>query len=136
MTTYEEGIGRIMYVTGALDRERPRDTNSPVVRLLLPSVFGAEVQTASAPRSYDQHVSHRGLTPRRLQSARESVGGFQKFGRTAHTTNGGTYSREKAVDIREGRKPSLVISTLGSLAVLMSLKLFFGGRPTDRADVD
>ena len=36
MTTCEEGIGRIMYVTGALDHERPRDSNSPVIRLLPP----------------------------------------------------------------------------------------------------
>ena len=57
MTTYEEGIGRMMYVTGALDRERPRDTNSPVVRLLLPSVFGAEVQTQQVRRGVTTSTS-------------------------------------------------------------------------------
>ena len=34
-----------------------------------------------------------------------------------------------SVDFREGDKPSLVISTLEALAVLVSLKIFFGDHP-------
>ena len=38
------------------------------------------------------------------------------------------------MDLRKGDKPSLIISTLEALAVLISLKLFFGDEPKQVKD--
>ena len=122
ITTCEEKIGRCMYVAGALLHDRPflaplykihgyattgLNTTDPVK--CLQACTSAD--TASAPRSYAQLVSHPRSTPRLSQSAREPKGGCRNFGRTAQCPLWSLLRRAGRGCSRMGGKPSLVIST-------------------------
>ena len=154
MGRFEEGLGRIMFVVGTLELERPflgplyrfmslHPRSSvrrvpPYVRFFL--CYLAE--RVSGSRHYNCAVSLKSTTvaPRvdaQASSERTGIGGwFPQRGQDGKIGVRG--SRWFSLELKEedrpwvysrGRKPALVISTLEALAVLVALKLLYGETP-------
>ena len=157
MGRFEEGRGRIMFVVGALELERPflgplyrfmslHPRSSvrkvpPYVRFFLRHL----ADRVSGSRHYNCAVSMESTTvaPRvdaQASSERTGIGGwFPHRGQDGKIDIRG--SRWFSLELSEeewpwifarGRKPALIISTLESLAVLVALKLRYGETPRER----
>ena len=157
MGRFEEGLGRIMFVVGALVLERPflgplyrfmslHPRSSvrrvpPYVRFFLRYL----ADRVSGSRHYNCAVSMESTTvaPRvdaQASSERTGIGGwFPNRGQDGKIDVRG--SRWFSLELNEeewpwiyarGRKRALIISTLESLAVLVALKLLYGETPRER----
>ena len=154
MGTFEEGLGRIMFVAGALEHERPflaplykfltmHPRNSirrvpPYVSFIL-RYLGREV---SLRRHYEcgTKISPAECTPRvdaQASDTRTGIGGWfpalDEDGRTS-TWRSSWFSLEITKEdfpwvFEKGDRPSLVISTLEALALVIALKIRFGQDP-------
>ena len=136
MASFEEGQGRIMFVAGALEHERsflgslyrfisihPRDSVRripPYVKIILRS---AEVCPGLMLKHNAQGLAAGFLSPTVLDHL--ILGCRHGSLLRSPKTNFPGFSKK-------GDKPSLVISTLEALAILVSLKLRFG----DAADTE
>ena len=154
MDNFEEGLGRIMYVAGALEYERP--FLAPLYKFLnvhprgstrkLPSYVAFILRHLLIQVERERHFScatqmlPTDISPRVDAQASET-----------RTGNGGWllvlnargvpdpwlspwFSVEITPEVlpwvyEKGGKPSLIISTLEALAVLVSLKMFYGEQP-------
>ena len=157
MGRFEEGLGRIMFVVGALELERP--FLGPLYRFMslhprssvrkVPSYVRFFLRyladRVSGSRHYNCAVSMESTTvaPRvdaQASSERTGIGGwFPHRGQDGKIVVRG--SRWFSLELNEeewpwvfarGRKPALIISTLESLAVLVALKLLYGETPRER----
>ena len=151
MAAFEEGLGRIMFVAGALEHERPflgplyrfisihpRDSTRrihPYVKFILHYLAGEIVKQ----RHYrcSSKLSTADCVPRvdaQASSQRTGIGGWFPVANSSGTLDPSLsdwFSLEITKDdfpwvFEKGDKPSLVISTLEALAILVSLKLRFG----------
>ena len=153
MDNFEEGLGRIMYIAGALEYERP---------FLAPLYKFPNVHPRGSTRKLPSYVA---FILRHLSNQVERERHFSRVTRMLPTDtpqSGRTSERDKDVNRRmatvlntrgvpdpwlspwfsveitqevlpwvyeKGGKPSLIISTLEALAVLVSLKMFYGEQP-------
>ena len=154
MTKYEEGLGRIMYVAGALDYERP--FLGPLYRFLalhprnvirrVPSYVAFMLRYLALQMSENRHcdcAETRSATlwaarvDAQASSGRTGIGGWEP-----RTDERGVIDKSKSrwfsLEITKEKWPwvyykgdrlALVISTLEALAVLVSLKAFHGNVP-------
>ena len=155
MRTFEEGLGRIIFVAGTLEHERsflgsPYKflTMHPLssVRRVLPYVAFVLrfLSRCSVNRHYDCNafLEKSGVAPRvdaQASSTRTGIGGW-----FPHTDENGKVDLWKSpwssLEVtregfpwtnERGNKPSLLISTLEALAVLTAMKLYCGDAPGD-----
>ena len=154
MTRYEEGLGRIMYVAGALEYERP--FLGPLYRFLalhprnvtrrVPSYVSFMLRYLSMQLSESRHCACAETlrltkwAPRvdaQASDVRTGIGGLEPR-LNEHGVPDKSKSRWFALEntkekwpwiYEKGDKPSLVIATLEALAVLVSLKAFHGNQP-------
>ena len=154
MGSFEEGLGRIMFVAGALEHERPflaplykfltmhpRDSIRrvpPYVSFIL-KYLSREI---SLKRHYDcgTKISSVDCTPRvdaQASDSRTGIGGWfpalDEDGRLS-TWRSSWFSLEITREdfpwvFEKGNRPSLIISTLEALALLVALKIKFGQEP-------
>ena len=150
MTAFEEGLGRVMYVAGALEYERP--FLSPLYRFLilhprnsvqrLPSYVIFTLRYLSWQVQWSRHCDCAGhvipsdWAPRvdaQASHGRVGVGGWCPVLNSAGVPDT-TLSRWFSLEITrehfpwvfsKGDKPSRVIATLEALATLLALKLFY-----------
>ena len=156
MTKFEEGLGRIMYVAGALDYERP--FLGPLYRFLtlhprnvtrrVPSYVSFMLRYLSQQLSESRHcecaesIRPAKWAPRvdaQASDNRTGIGGWEPR-LNAQGVPDKSKSRWFTLEItkekwpwiyEKGDKPSLVIATLEALAVLVSLKAFYGNNPSE-----
>ena len=142
MDNFEEGLGRIMYVAGALEYERP--FLAPLYKFLNVHPRGSTRKLPSYVAFILRHLSIQVERERHFSFATQmlptdiSQGGSETrtgIGANARGVPDPWLSPWFSVDItpevlpwvyEKGGKPSLIISTLEALAVLVSLKMFYG----------
>ena len=143
MDNFEEGLGRIMYVAGALEYERP--FLAPLYKFLnvhsrgsirkLPSYVAFILRHLSNQVERERHFSC--ATPRvdpQASETRTGIGGWLPVLNTRGIPDPWLSPWEITPEVlpwvyEKGGKPSLIISTLEALAVLVSLKMFYGEQP-------
>ena len=148
MKSFEEGLGRIMFVAGALEHERPLGslckflTLHPrsAVRRVPPYVsfiLNFLSQSVSIGRHYDcnQFLDRSNVAPRvdaQASGTRTGIGGWFPYldeKGSIDQWRSPWFSMEVTPEVfpwiyERGDKPALLISTLEALAVLMSLKFY------------
>ena len=152
VSAFEEGIGRVMFVAGALEYERP--FLGPLYRFmslhprnsvrLVPAYVKFFLSHLAAQIAICRHYPcavemHSWDTAPRVDAqaseGRSGIGGWAPVRNEEGKLDPWlspwfSYELTRKDWIYErGDKPSLVISTLEALAVLISLKLFFGNEP-------
>ena len=154
MDNFEEGLGRIMYVAGALEYERP--FLAPLYKFLnvhprgstrkLPSHVAFILRHLSIQVERERHFScatrmlPTDTSPRvdaQASESRTGIGGWLPVLNTRGVPDpwlSPWFSVEITPEVlpwvyEKGGKPSLIISTLEALAVLVSLKMFYGEQP-------
>ena len=154
MGTFEEGLGPIMFVAGALEHERP--FLAPLYKFLTMHPRGSIrrvppyvsfilkylAREVSSRRHYDcgSKISPAGCTPRvdaQASDSRTGIGGWfpalDEDGRIS-TWRSSWFSLEITKQdfswvFEKGDRPSLIISTLEALALVVALKIKFGQDP-------
>ena len=153
MASFEEGLGRIMFVAGALGREQPFlgplykfiSFHPDAVRRITPYVkfilghLSAEIKK-QRHYSCSTRIATADCSPRvdaQASATRTGIGGwFSVSDREGKLSP--WLSDWFSIEIRKddfpwifdkGDRPSLVISTLQALAILVALKLKFGETP-------
>ena len=154
MDNFEEGLGRIMYVAGALEYERP--FLAPLYKFLNVHPRGSTRKLLSYVAFILRHLSNQvererhfsyatrmlstDTSPRvdaQASESRTGIGGWLPVLNTQGIPDpwlSPWFSVEIAPEVlpwvyEKGGKPSLIISTLEALAVLVSLKMFYGEQP-------
>ena len=154
ISAYEEGLGRVMYVAGALEHERP--FLAPLYKFMVMHRRGSVRKVPPYVSFFLRYLSRQvrqsrhdpcaeelrpaAQAPRvdaQASDERTGIGGWLPFVRDDGTLDK-WQSRWFSAEIRkedwpwifekDGR-PALVISTLEALAVLVGLKLFYGSEP-------
>ena len=154
MSTFEEGLGRIMFVAGALELERP--SLAPLCKFLtmhprdavrrVPPYVSFILKYLANEISKKRHyksgarISTADCTPRvdaQASETRTGIGGWfparDQEGNLSPWLSS-WFSLEITRDdfpwiFAKGNRPSLVISTLEAFAMLVALKLKFGQDP-------
>ena len=158
MASFEEGLGRVMYVAGALEYERP--FLAPLYRFLtihprgsirtVPPYVSYFLQYLAEQVKKSRHIecavelkpsSHAPRVDAQASAERTGIGGWLPVVRPDGSLDkwfSHEVKRESWPWIYEkDDTPSLVISTLEALAVLMSLKVFYGdSTPLHRTRVE
>ena len=157
VSNFEEGLGRIMYVLGALEFERP--FLGPLYRFLtlhprgsvrrVPSYVSFILRYLARQVERNRHypcavnqlpAEHLPRVDAQASRERTGIGGWlpvcDEFGRIS-TARSPWFSLEITRDMlpwvyAKGDKPALVIATLEALAVVVSLRAFYGRRVPDR----
>ena len=148
MDTFEEGPGRVMCVAGALEYERP--FFAPLHKFLNLHPRGSNVafilwhvsNQVERERHYScaTHMLSEDTSPRvdaQASEARTGIGRWLPVGNKQGVPDpwlSPWFSAEVTQEVLpwvyvKGGKPSLIISTLEALAVLVSLKMFYGEQP-------
>ena len=150
MSRYEEGLGRIMYVVGALECEKP--FLGPLYRFLAlhprGSIRRVPLYISFIPSYLSRQIArcrHFPCAVRRTSEHRENRDRWLAArcrGRRSTTRTSLWCSHEITQDelpwiYERSGKPSLMISSLEALAVIVALKIFFSsGSPDSRRKVD
>ena len=145
-TNFEEALGRLMYVAGALEHERPLLSplysflalhpwgvvrKVPGLREVLPAVLFTSSLTVQAPVAtlWKQHVW---LTHRPARTEQGLAVGHQnltKMDAPIAGSPGGTVLRSRELSVRGSssavRNQARILSTIEALAALMGLNLFY-----------
>ena len=152
MSNFEEGLGRIMYVAGALEFEKP--FLAPLYKFLnlhprdavrrIPAYVSFILQYLAMQVEEERHYScaaklrPAATAPRvdaQASGERTGVGGWLPA-LDEHGVPDPSRSPWFSLEVKKehwpwvyamGDKPALVISTLEALAVLLAMKTFFGG---------
>ena len=154
MASYEEGLGRVVHVAGALEFERPflgllnkfmslhpRDSVRAVppfvsffLRYLAEQISQCRHHDCSVKLFADQSAPR---VDAQASSARTGIGGwFPQVDETGK--NDVEASQRFSLEITEeewpwifekGSKPALIVSTLEALAVVVALKVYYGEVP-------
>ena len=159
MKTIEEGLGRIMFVAGALEHERPFLLGPLYIFLTLhprnavrcvPAYLAFFLEFLSRSVARERHYDCREFLkkPRvalrvdaQASATRTGIGGWLPYlGKNGEVDRCRSpwFSLEIKRETRpwtfeRGDKPALLISTLEALAVLMALKLYHGDEPGSNA---
>ena len=154
MARFEEGLGRIMFVAGALELERPflgplykfmalhprQSTRRVPTYVAFILRYLAEQVTRSRHYSCSESSVSTAEAPRvdaQASAARTGIGGWfprRDESGAINLSKSPWFSLEITEDewpwvFAKGRKAALVISTLEALAVLIALKLQYGEEP-------
>ena len=159
INSFEEGLGRIAYVAGALEFERP--FLAPLYRFLtlhprgstrrVPAYVSFILRYQASQLQRQRHYNCESVDAQVRRTRHELMlkpiwkGLESEVGNRSKTGNIDTrLSPWYSVEIRRedwpwiyerDDKPALVISTLEALAILIALKLFHGSTSTDRRKV-
>ena len=152
ISTFEEGLGRVMYVAGALEYERP--FLAPLYKFMSLHPRGSVRKVPAYVSFFLAHLSRQieenrhyscateqrssAVSPRvdaQASESRTGLGGWLPVldeNGTPDPWRSPWFSIEVTEEewpwvYEKGGRPALIISTLEALAVLISLRLFFGG---------
>ena len=141
--SFDEGLGRIMYVLGALEFERPFPSQKGpfVVSFILRYLAHQVERSRHYPCAVNQlPAEHSPRVDAQASRERTGIGGWlplcDESGRIS-TARSPWFSLEITRDMlpwvfAKGDKPALVIATMEALAVVVSLRAFYGKRVPNR----